>query len=110
MANRRNGTANLFVLVDAHSPWREVKVTDRRTGADFAHCMRDPADFHYADAKRIRVVMDNLSTHTMVPCMRPPPRRRRTTTNEPNGPPVVLRTARHGAPPPEVVLDIVLPK
>ena len=61
---RRNGTANLFVFVDAHRSWREVKVTDRRTAADFAHCMRDLADIHFADAKRIRVVLDNLSTHT----------------------------------------------
>lgn len=61
---RRNGTANLFVFVDAHRSWREVKVTDRRTAADFANCMRDLADIHYADAKRIRVVLDNLSTHT----------------------------------------------
>ena len=61
---RRNGTANLFVFVDAHRSWREVKVTDRRTAADFAHCMRDLADTHFADAKRIRVVLDNLSTHT----------------------------------------------
>ena len=29
-----------------------------------AHCMRDLADTHYPDADRIRVVMDNLSTHT----------------------------------------------
>jgi hypothetical protein len=61
---RRNGTANLFVFVDAHRPWREVKVTDRRTAADFAHCMRRLAEIHYLGAKRIRVVMDNLSTHT----------------------------------------------
>ena len=61
---RRNGTANLFVFVDAHRSWREVKVTDRRTAADFANCMRDPVDIHFADARRIRVVPDNLSTHT----------------------------------------------
>jgi len=72
--------------------------------------VRDLADIHYADATRIRVVMDNLSTDMTAPCMRPSPRRRRTMTNEPNGPPVVRRTVRHGAPPPEVVLDIVLPK
>ena len=28
---RRNGTANLFVFLDVHRPWREVKVTDQRT-------------------------------------------------------------------------------
>ena len=33
---RRNGTANLFVFLDAHRPWRKVKVTDRRTAEDFA--------------------------------------------------------------------------
>src|SRR6185312_7069332 len=27
---RRNGTANLFVLLEAHRPWRTVKVTDTR--------------------------------------------------------------------------------
>ena len=61
---RRNGTANLFVFLDAHRSWREVKVTDQRTAADFAHCMRDLVDVHYPQAELIRVVMDNLSTHT----------------------------------------------
>ena len=28
---RRNGTANLFVFLDAHDSWRHVKVTDHRT-------------------------------------------------------------------------------
>jgi len=61
---RRNGTANLFVFLDVHKPWRHVKVTDQRTARDFANCMRDLADTHYPDADQIRVVMDNLSTHT----------------------------------------------
>jgi transposase len=61
---RRNGTANLFVFLDAHRSWRHVKVTDHRTAHDFADCMRELADVHYPDADRIRVVMDNLSTHT----------------------------------------------
>ena len=60
---RRNGTANLFVFVDAHRAWRHVKVTDHRTNIDFAHCMRDLVDCHYPHADRIRVVLDNLSTH-----------------------------------------------
>src|ERR1700684_2457461 len=61
---RRNGTANLFVFLDAHRSWRHVKVTDQRTAQDFAVCMRDLADIHYPDADQIRVVMDNLSTLT----------------------------------------------
>ncbi|HEY2750137.1 transposase, partial [Phenylobacterium sp.] len=44
--------------------WRAVKVTDRRAAEDFAHCMRDLVDLHYPKAERIRVVMDNLSTHS----------------------------------------------
>jgi len=60
---RRNGTANIFVFVDAHQPWRHVKVTQRRTNIDFAECMRELVDIHYPDAPTIRVVMDNLSTH-----------------------------------------------
>jgi transposase len=61
---KRNGTVNLFVFVDAHRPWRKVKVTDRRTTQDYAHCMRDLVDVHYPEADLIRVVQDNLSTHT----------------------------------------------
>src|ERR1700754_1437903 len=61
---RRNGTVNLFVFLDAHRPWRHVKVTDSRTARDFAACMRELVDLHYPDADQIRVVMDNLSTHT----------------------------------------------
>jgi hypothetical protein len=41
-----------------------VKVTDQRTAQDFAECMRDLVDVHYPRADLIRVVMDNLSTHT----------------------------------------------
>jgi transposase len=61
---RRNGTVNLFVFLDVHRPWRKVKVTDQRTARDFAHCMRDLVDIHYPKASMIRVVLDNLSTHS----------------------------------------------
>jgi len=61
---RRNGTANLFVFLDAHRPWRKVKVTGRRTAVDFAACMRDLTDIHFPKAEQIRVVLDNLSTHS----------------------------------------------
>ena len=56
-----------------------MKVTDRRAGDDFAACMRDLVDIHYPDAARIRVVMDNLSTHTTASLYRtfPAPEARR---------------------------------
>jgi transposase len=60
----RNGTANVFMFVDVNRPWRHAKVTDQRTCADFAECMRDLVDIHYPDAERIRVVLDNLSAHS----------------------------------------------
>jgi transposase len=50
---RRNGTANLFVFLDAHHSWRKVKVTERRAADDFAACMRDLVDIHYPRAERI---------------------------------------------------------
>jgi transposase len=61
---RRNGTANLFVFLDVHRPWRRVKVTDRRAAEDFAQCMREISDVYFPKAEKIRVVMDNLSTHS----------------------------------------------
>jgi transposase len=61
---RRNGTANLFIFLDVHRPWRGVKVTDNRAAVDFAACMRELTDIHYPKAERIRVVLDNLSTHS----------------------------------------------
>ena len=61
---KRNGTANLFVFVNAHESWRHVKTTDQRCNIDFAECMRDLVDVHYPNAQCIDVVLDNLSTHT----------------------------------------------
>ena len=60
----RNGTANVFMFIDVNRPWRHAKVTDQRTALDFADCMKDLVDVHYPQAQRIRVVLDNLSTHS----------------------------------------------
>jgi DDE superfamily endonuclease len=61
---KRNGTTNLFIFLDVHRPWRKVKVTDTRAAVDFAACMRELAELHFPRAERIRVVLDNLSTHS----------------------------------------------
>jgi hypothetical protein len=61
---RRNGAVNLFVFLDVNRSWRKVKVTERRAAEDFAACMHELADVHYFKAERIRVVLDNLSTHS----------------------------------------------
>jgi hypothetical protein len=41
-----------------------VKVTERRTKEDFATFVRELVDLHYAEATCVRIVLDNLSTHT----------------------------------------------
>ncbi len=61
---RRNGTVNLFVILDVHRPWRKIKLTERRAAEDYAQCMRELVDIQYPDAEYIRVVQDNLSTHS----------------------------------------------
>jgi transposase len=61
---RRCGTANLFMVVQPLIGWRHVDVTERRTNVDFAHQMRALVDVHFPGAETIRVVLDNLSTHT----------------------------------------------
>jgi hypothetical protein len=60
----RKGTANLFLVTQPLGAWRHVDVTDRRTKHDFAQQMRDLVDHHFPDATTIRVVLDNLNTHT----------------------------------------------
>ena len=60
----RNGVQNLLMFFCPTRNWRHVKVTDRRTKGDYAHCLRELVDELLPDAVRIRVVQDNLNTHT----------------------------------------------
>jgi DDE superfamily endonuclease len=61
---RREGSCNLFMFLEPLQGWRHVKVTDRRTAQDFAHCLQDLVDRHFPQATVISVVLDNLNTHT----------------------------------------------
>jgi transposase len=60
---RREGTANIFMMVQPLGGWRHVSVTERRTTQDFARCMKALVDEYVPNAQRIRVVLDNLNTH-----------------------------------------------
>jgi hypothetical protein len=60
----RHGVCNTFLLFQPLAGWRVVKVTERRTKQDFAHLMRELVDVHFPHAEKIRVVLDNLNTHT----------------------------------------------
>jgi hypothetical protein len=59
----RNGVSNLFMFFAPLENWRQVKVTDRRTAVDWAHCMQELIDVHFPAAERIVLVQDNLNTH-----------------------------------------------
>jgi hypothetical protein len=60
----RQGTCNLFMMAEPFQGWRHLTVTPRRTKQEFAHCMAELVDVHFPKAEKIRVVLDNLSTHT----------------------------------------------
>jgi hypothetical protein len=61
----RIGTANLFVMVERLTGYRHVEVTPRRTAEDYARQLQWLADVRYPDAKKIRLVQDNLNTHRL---------------------------------------------
>jgi len=61
----RLGTANLFVMVEPLRGYRHVEVTARRTAVDYAWRLKWLADERYPDAKKIRLVQDNLNTHRL---------------------------------------------
>ncbi len=60
----RAGVCNLFLVTEPLRGRRHVSVSDRRTRADWAHCIQELVDVHYPQAERIVLVMDNLNTHS----------------------------------------------
>jgi len=60
----RCGTSNQFMFCEPLRGWRHVEVTATRTMQDWAGAIRRLVDVHYASACKIRLVLDNLNTHT----------------------------------------------
>jgi len=60
----RHGTCNLFMFCEPLAAWRQVEVTDHRTRLEYAHCLKYLADERYPQATLIRLVQDNLNTHS----------------------------------------------
>jgi hypothetical protein len=60
----RKGVSNQFMMCEPLRGWRHVKVTARRTRLDYAECIRDLVEMHYPQARKIRLVQDNLNTHS----------------------------------------------
>ena len=59
----RHGTANIFMMFAPLEGWRRAKVTDRHTAVDYARVLKELADTHFPDAKKIVLVQDNLNIH-----------------------------------------------
>jgi hypothetical protein len=60
---KRNGVRNLNIFFEPFTGQRHVKITERRTMQDFAHCMQWLVDKIHPEAELIQVVLDNLNTH-----------------------------------------------
>jgi transposase len=61
----RNGVAEIFMEVEPLAGKRHVAVTEHRTKKDWAMQIKQMLNERYADAKKIRLVMDNLNTHSI---------------------------------------------
>ena len=62
----RNGVAEIFMEVEPLSGKRHVAITERRTRKDWAAQTKEMLDERYPDAVKVRLVMDNLNTHSIV--------------------------------------------
>lgn len=60
----RNGVAEIFMEVEPLAGKRHVSITERRTRKDWAQQIKQMLDERYPDAIKVRLVMDNLNTHT----------------------------------------------
>ena len=59
----RCGVANIFMFNEPLRGKRHVKVTERKTKADWAQLIKEIEDDYYPHVEKIRLVMDNLNTH-----------------------------------------------
>ena len=58
----RKGVCNIFIANEPLAGKRMVKITQRKTKSDWAAFVKDIAE-EYKNAKKIKLVMDNLNTH-----------------------------------------------
>lgn len=61
----RNGVAEIFMEVEPLAGRRHVAVTEHRTRKDWALQIKDMLDERYPDAIKVRLIMDNLNTHSI---------------------------------------------
>ena len=61
----REGTCSIFMFNEALAGWRFAEALPRRTKKDWAHMVKWLLDEQYPHAKKVRLVNDNLNTHTI---------------------------------------------
>lgn len=61
----RNGTCSIFLFTEPLAGWRHVTACQRRTRIDWANQIRDLLEIYYPKVPKIRLVMDNLNTHSI---------------------------------------------
>lgn len=62
---RRNGVRNLFMFLEPLAGRREVLIRERRTKRDFSYAIQWLVNEVHPKAECIRIVLDNLNTHTI---------------------------------------------
>ena len=60
----RKGTAALFLFTEPLAGWRHVSVREHRTSIDWALEIKEVLEMQYPQAEKVRLVCDNLNTHT----------------------------------------------
>jgi hypothetical protein len=60
----RNGVAQVFLEVEPLAGRRHVSITEHRAATDWARWIKGMLDDRYPDAIKVRLVLDNLNTHT----------------------------------------------
>lgn len=60
----RNGVAEIFLEVEPLAGRRHVAITERRTRQDWALFIKGMLEERYPQATKIRLVLDNLNTHS----------------------------------------------
>ena len=69
----RHGTCCVLLAFEPQTGFRYVQVRAQRTAVDYAHFLHDLVQRHYPHVERVRLVQDNLNTHTPARFITPGP-------------------------------------
>jgi hypothetical protein len=61
----RAGVANIFMFAEPLGCWRRVSVRERKKSTDWAHEVRILLEEDFPNAKKVKLVCDNLNIHSL---------------------------------------------